>query len=156
LALYCFDLDGTIRRARLFPVLGSLFPWDQHLLPGRRARLQALKRAGHRLAAVSNQGAIAYGVLSLNRAERIAAETNRQLGGVFDAVFLCPHDPRGWRPPYNQVCSCRKPAPGMLLQAMEQFRMSPAGTTVVGDRTTDAAAARAAGVRFVWANEFFR
>ncbi len=155
MALYCFDLDGTIRRARLFPMLGSLFTWDQRVLLGRRERLQALKRAGHHLAAASNQGACAFGLLSLARAQRIAAETNRQLGDVFDAVFLCPHHPRGWRRPYHRACPCRKPAPGMLLQAMEQFRTHPAATTFVGDRPTDAAAARAAGVRFIWASDFF-
>ncbi len=155
MALYCFDLDGTIRRARLLPAAGSLFSWDQQLLPGRRERLQALKRAGHRLAAVSNQGACAFGLLTPERAGRIAAETNRQLGSVFDAIFLCPHHPRGWRRAYSVRCECRKPAPGMLHQAMAQLHVLAAATTFVGDRHTDAEAARAAGVRFVWADHFF-
>jgi D-glycero-D-manno-heptose 1,7-bisphosphate phosphatase len=154
-ALYCFDLEGTIRRASLFSSLGALLPWDQRLLPGRKERLQALKTAGHRLAAVSNQGACAFGLLTLERAERISARTNELLGGVFDAIYLCPHHPRGWRAPYNRDCPCRKPAPGMLLDAMQQLGASVEVTTFVGDRPTDAAAARAAGVRFVPAAEFF-
>lgn len=155
MALYCFDLEGTVRRALLVPNACALFPWDQRLLLGRKERLQALKSAGHRLAAVSNQGACAFGLLTLERAERITERTNQQLGGVFDAIYLCPHHPRGWRAPYNRACHCRKPAPGMLLDAMQQFRAAPEATTFVGDRSTDAAAARAAGVRFVAAAEFF-
>jgi D-glycero-D-manno-heptose 1,7-bisphosphate phosphatase len=154
-ALYCFDLEGTIRRALLVPNACALFPWDQRLLAGRRERLQALKSAGHRVAAVSNQGACAFGLLTLERAERISERTNQLLGGVFDAIYLCPHHPRGWRAPYNRDCPCRKPAPGMLLKAMQQLGASPEATTFVGDRATDAAAAHAAGVRFVRAAEFF-
>lgn len=155
MALYCFDLDGTIRRGRLLPAAGSLFRWDQRLLPGRRERLQALKRAGHRLAAASNQGACAFGLLTPARAERIAWETDRRLGQVFDAIFLCPHHPRGWIPTYRIACACRKPAPGMLRQAMDRLSVAAAATTFVGDRATDEVAARAAGVRFVWAADFF-
>ncbi len=155
MALYCFDLDGTIRRARLIPAAGSLFRWDQRLLEGRRERLQALKRAGHRLAAVSNQGAIAFGLLTPARAEQIAWETDRLLGQVFDAVFLCPHHPRALLSAYRVDCACRKPAPGMLRRATEQLGVAAAATTFVGDRATDEAAARAAGVRFVWVSDFF-
>ncbi|HYM49686.1 MAG TPA: HAD-IIIA family hydrolase [Candidatus Limnocylindrales bacterium] len=153
--LYLFDMDGTLRVARLFPALGPLATWDQRMLPGRRERLEQLHAQGHRIGVASNQGAVAFGLVTLARCERIMQETNRRLGGRLEWIGICPHHPRGLRPAYRLDCACRKPAPGLLLEALAGFGVPAREAVFIGDRETDRLAAVAAGVAFEPAARFF-
>ena len=63
------------------------------------------------------------------------------------ATYWCPHHPEFGVGDYRVDCGCRKPAPGMLLAAIERFAIDPAASLLVGDSPTDLDAARAAGVR---------
>lgn len=63
------------------------------------------------------------------------------------ATYWCPHHPQAGTGNYNVACHCRKPAPGMLLAAIERFDIDPARSLLLGDSATDVAAAQAAGVR---------
>ena len=148
-------MDGTLRRALLVPRFGPLAAWDQRILPGRLARLRELHAAGHHLAAASNQGAVAMGLISLERCERVMQETNRRLDGLLEWIGLCPHHPRALRPRYRRVCACRKPAPGMLREALARFGAQPREALFIGDRVTDHQAAQAAGIAFEPARVFF-
>ena len=153
--LYLFDVDGTLRRPILFPAIGSLAPWDQRVLPGRASRLQALKADGHRIGAATNQAAVAFGLVSESRMRRGLDELNRRLGGVLEWIGVCPHHPRALRPRYRLPCDCRKPRPGLLLQALAFFQVPASQAVYVGDRPTDEQAALAAGFQFVFADRFF-
>jgi HAD superfamily hydrolase (TIGR01662 family) len=153
--LYLFDVDGTLRKGLLLPRLTPLATWDQRILPGRRERLQGLKAAGHHLGAASNQGAIAMGLVTEQRSARIMEETNRRLGGLLEWTRICPHHPRALRRRYRQSCACRKPAPGMLREALQVFGVGAAEAVYVGDRGTDRPAAEAAGFAFVPSATFF-
>ncbi len=153
--LYLFDVDGTLRVPLLLPGGGVLASWDQRILPGRGERLTELRRAGHRLGAASNQGVVAFGLVSLLRAERAMAVLNARLGGALEWIRICPHHPWGLVPRFRIRCRCRKPAPGMLEEALRVFGLSPGETVYVGDRESDRLAAAAAGFRFQWSDAFF-
>jgi D-glycero-D-manno-heptose 1,7-bisphosphate phosphatase len=113
---------------------------DFELLPGVRDAVKKLKSAGYVLVVVTNQPDIARGTQSAAVIEAMNDVIERELG--VDAVFVCPHDD-------IDNCACRKPKPGLLLQAMERFDIDPERSFIVGDRWSDVAAGRAAGCRTV-------
>jgi len=154
--LYLFDVDRTLRRSILLPPVGSLAAWDQRILPGRAERLQALRQVGHHVAAVTNQAAVAFGLISEARAQRSLAELNRRLNGAVEWIRMCPHHPRALVPRYRLTCACRKPASGMLTEALAHFQVPPGQAIFIGDREIDRQAAQGAGVAFTWADAFFR
>jgi histidinol-phosphate phosphatase family protein len=110
-------------------------------MPGARAALDRLRAAGVRLAVVSNQSGIGRGLLT----EAEVAGVNRRvedLLGPLGPWVLCPHAP-------EQGCACRKPAPGLVLEAAGRLGVAPERCAVVGDIGADVEAARAAGARGV-------
>jgi D-glycero-D-manno-heptose 1,7-bisphosphate phosphatase len=70
-------------------------------------------------------------------------------GAHIDGLLWCPHHPEGHIVPLACACDCRKPAPGLLRRFLSEWPISAAGTIVVGDKASDAEAARAAGLRGV-------
>src|SRR5271157_2129210 len=121
------------------------------LLEGVSAALAQLKTAGMFLAVVSNQAAVARGLInesgliSLNRA--IIEQIERCGGPRLDAVYYCPHHPEAALPEYRKACACRKPRPGMIVQAAAEHRLDLQASYLVGDRMSDIAAGSAAGCR---------
>lgn len=95
------------------------------------------------------------GFLTLARCQRIMEETNRRLDGLLEWIRICPHHPLGLRRRYRMACACRKPAPGMLQEALGVFAVDPGQALFVGDRSTDRQAAVAAGIAFEPAEAFF-
>jgi len=71
-------------------------------------------------------------------------------GAPLLATYYCPHHPEAGQGAYKVACSCRKPEPGMLLAAIERFRIDPAGSWMLGDNDSDLQAAAAAGVAGLW------
>lgn len=134
------DRDGVIIENRDDYVKA----WDEvRFLPGSLAALRRLAASRHAVVIVTNQSAVGRGLVSLEE----VAEINRRMiveieaqGGRVDACYLCPHHP-------DDACSCRKPAPGMLVQARDELGLSLNCSYLVGDAATDIQAARAAGVR---------
>lgn len=134
------DRDGVINENRADYVRS----WqDVVLIPQALAALRAVAPLPHKIIVVTNQSAIGRGLLSLADAEminrRLVAEVQAQ-GGRIDAVFMCPHAPEA-------RCVCRKPKPGMLLQAAEQWQLDLSQAVMVGDALSDVQAGQAAGVR---------
>jgi D-glycero-D-manno-heptose 1,7-bisphosphate phosphatase len=92
---------------------------------------------------VSNQAGIGHGLVSRAVVDDINALIAAQLraaGGRLDAIYFCPHRP-------DEDCSCRKPKPGLLLQAAADLGIDCAASLLIGDAATDVQAALAAGVR---------
>lgn len=114
---------------------------EMELLPGVANACSELREAGFRLICVTNQPDIARGtapadlVAALNEHLRIELQ--------LDAVLMCPHDD-------VDGCSCRKPRPGMLLEAADRFDLDLTGSVMVGDRWRDIEAGRRAGCRTVF------
>lgn len=115
---------------------------DVEIFPQAVAALRLAAKLPHRIVIVTNQSAIGRGLASFASVDAI----NRRLvaaltsaGGRIDAVYTCPHAP-------EEGCACRKPAPGLILQAAAGLDLDLAGSVLVGDALTDMQAARAAGI----------
>ena len=143
------DRDGV-----LVDDQGLLLRAEQiRLLAGVPAALQRLKAAGLFLATVSNQAAVARGLIDeeeLGDLNELVLDQIVACGGPrLDAVYYCPHHPEATLPEYRTACPCRKPRPGMILRAAAEHGLDLAASFLVGDRMTDIAAGAAAGCRTV-------
>jgi D-glycero-D-manno-heptose 1,7-bisphosphate phosphatase len=163
--LVIFDIDGTLTEIK--PEILARKPrmvspnnfGEQQPRPGVVDKLAELKNQGIGIALATNRGGVAWGFTTLEEAEALAHEA-AELCGVADAhIYICPYHAKArgskvvWK--YAKDHDCRKPNPGMLLQAMEDAGVSSDVTAFVGDFETDQQAAENAGVRFYWAEEFF-
>jgi D-glycero-D-manno-heptose 1,7-bisphosphate phosphatase len=137
------DRDGVLNAVRI--VDGRPYPpasaADLRILPGVRDACRRLAEAGYLLIAVTNQPEIARGTRSVDEVDRINALLEAEL--ALDDVVVCPHDDA-------DGCACRKPRPGMLLQAAVRWDVELAESVMVGDRWRDVDAGVAAGVRTVF------
>jgi histidinol-phosphate phosphatase family protein len=132
-----FDRDGTL----VVDVPYNGDPERVALMPAARRALERLRAAGIPTAVISNQSGVARGRLTM---EQVAAVNQRieLLLGPLGPWFVCPHSP-------EEGCNCRKPAPGLLLQAARSLGVEPRDCVVVGDIGADIEAARAAGARAI-------
>jgi D-glycero-D-manno-heptose 1,7-bisphosphate phosphatase len=128
-------------------------PEEIRILPGVPEALQNLKAAGFQLHVVTNQAVVARGLLSEDdvRSLHICLNTLLQQAGApsIDGWFFCPHHPQATIAAYRLDCSCRKPRPGLILQAAALHHLDLACSYVVGDRITDIAAGSSAGCRTI-------
>jgi D-glycero-D-manno-heptose 1,7-bisphosphate phosphatase len=133
------DRDGTLVRDHGYTHRVE----DYALLPGVREGLSRLAGAGYRLAVVTNQSGIGrgyYDEAAYRAFERLLADDLARSGVRLERSFFCPHLP-------DAGCRCRKPEPGLLLEAAERLGADLAASWLVGDRAADAEAARRAGCR---------
>jgi histidinol-phosphate phosphatase family protein len=130
-----FDRDGTL----IHDVPGNRDP--EHVQPARNAAraVARLRAAGVRLGVVTNQAGVAEGAFTANDVERVNARIEALLG-PFDGFFVCPHAP-------TDGCACRKPAPGLVEEALRKLGVRPEECVLVGDTAADVGAALAAHVR---------
>lgn len=121
------------------------------LLDGVPAALRELRAAGMFLAMVSNQAVVARGLITENEMiglNRLILDRIVSSGGPrLDAVYYCPHHPQATLPEYRVACQCRKPRPGMMVQAAAEHGLDLQASFLVGDRLSDIVAGSAAGCR---------
>ncbi len=134
------DRDGVLNRAFVregvpHPPAG---PDEFELLPGVPEALGRLAAAGFALVVVTNQPDVARGIQTRERVEEMNARLRAALP-LLD-VLTCFHDG-------PDECACRKPKPGMLLEAARRWRLDPGRSFMIGDRWSDVAAGQAAGCR---------
>lgn len=136
------DRDGVLNRAIIRE--GKPFPprtqAELEVLTGVEHACAKLRTAGFLLVLVTNQPDIARGIQSKESVDAVNQFLQRQLG--IDSVKICPHDDA-------DNCVCRKPKPGMLLEAAEECQIDLSGSYMVGDRWRDVEAGRRAGCRTV-------
>jgi len=125
------------------------------ILPGVPQALSRLKDHGFALVIITNQAVIARGLLTESQVVGLEREIEARLmargAPALDGFYVCPHHPKATLPEYRLVCSCRKPNPGLLLQAARELGLDLAGSFMVGDRPTDLLAGARAGCRTIWA-----
>ncbi len=142
------DRDGTINQE-----VHHLHRLDQFvLIPGAAESVRLLNQAGYKVVVITNQSAVARGLLDLNELARIHAAMTRSLqdvGATVDGIYYCPHHPTAGVGAYKQVCECRKPQPGMLLQAATELDLDLESSFMVGDNLSDLLAGIAVGCRTV-------
>lgn len=153
------DRDGTLNEMvydETHGMLSSPRRAEQvQLTPHAAGFLRGVKEAGYWIVLVTNQPAIAKG----NMSDRDLAEVNEQLavllrknGAGWDDARICPHHPDGGATPrqeYVRKCDCRKPAPGLLLQAARDQHIDLSASWMVGDGLVDVQAGRAAGCKTI-------
>jgi D-glycero-D-manno-heptose 1,7-bisphosphate phosphatase len=150
------DRDGTLNEA--VPDPDSDMPEsplsvdDVRLLPGAAAAAGKLADAGYALVCASNQPAAAKGKVAVDELlgvhERVIGLLAQQ-GVHIEASLLCLHHPDGVVGGLSRPCACRKPAPGMLVDAAAALELDLESSWMLGDTDTDIAAGHAAGCRAV-------
>ena len=112
------------------------------ILPGVTEALVRARQAGFLLIGVSNQSGIGRGYFGQDDFARVMERLQQQLaaaGAGFDSFHYCPHGP-------DDGCSCRKPLPGMLDEARSLFSLDESRSWMVGDKASDVAFGRDAGL----------
>lgn len=145
------DRDGVLNRHKADGYV--IDPAEFALIDMALGSARIAQEAGALLVVITNQGCIGRG---------IAAETNvmavhtKLLDALSErdiqlsAIYVCPHHPSALDPS-GRDCQCRKPKPGMILQAAEDLNINLGASVLIGDQQSDIDAARAAGIRDEWA-----
>ena len=139
------DRDGTISEE-----VGYVnHPSRYRVFPYAAEAIRALHDAGWLAILVTNQAGVARGYFTedlIGATHRILEQELKRGGAALDAIYYCPHHPTVGVPPYCQDCDCRKPRPGLIQRAAEEFQIDLAASWMVGDRYGDIELARNAGV----------
>ncbi len=150
------DRDGVLNEFVADPVTGK--PDSPHkaedveLIDGAGTAAARLAHAGFALICISNQPAAAKGTASIERLLDVHRRVTALLaeeGAILETSRLCWHHPDGIVPDLAVRCSCRKPEPGMLMDAARATDVDLGASWMVGDTDIDVAAGRAAGCRTV-------
>ena len=144
------DRDGTVNKE-----VGLIrHPENICLIPGTAEAIKRLNQSGWLTIVVTNQPVIARGEISRLQLDSIHARLDYKLGlegAYLDDVRYCPHHPdSGYPGEVSELkikCRCRKPEPGLLLDAIHDFSIDPSKSWMVGDSTTDIEAGRRAGIK---------
>ncbi len=125
---------------------------EMRVFPFSAEALRKLEEAGFLNVVISNQSAIARGILDEADLRIIHEELARRLGkegARIDAFYYCPHHAEATVEKYRKVCECRKPRAGLIFQAALDLQLDVKASFVVGDRVGDIGAAREAGCHSV-------
>lgn len=145
------DRDGTINK-----YVGFLTKPEQfELLPGVTEAIKKINKSGYLAIVVTNQPVIARGDCSWDELLGIHDKMETELGkdGAYvDAIYICPHHKdkgfAGERSEYKFDCDCRKPKPGLLQQAAEDFNIDLSQSYMIGDSDNDVKAGQMAGCKY--------
>jgi D-glycero-D-manno-heptose 1,7-bisphosphate phosphatase len=132
------DRDGTINEEA--PYIAQIR--DLHIYPFASAAIQQLNSAGFLVIIITNQSGVGRGLIPLARLTEIHAALRSELAAVharIDAIYACTHTP-------EENCACRKPSPGLVLQAIADFAIDASRSFFVGDKREDILTARAVGI----------
>jgi D-glycero-D-manno-heptose 1,7-bisphosphate phosphatase len=134
------DRDGTLNQDP-GEIGWVTAPEDFHPIPGALEAVARLNAAGWPVCVVTNQSCIGRGVASVEDVQRVhreCARRAREVGASFEAIHVCPHTP-------EDGCECRKPLPGLLLEAARAHGYDLLASYVIGDSERDMIAGRAVG-----------
>lgn len=123
------DRDGTLNVEKHY----LSHPDQLELVPGAGRALRALGDAGYGICVVTNQSGLARGYFDMAALDRVHARLREMLaaeGAALDGIYLCPHAPA-------DSCDCRKPLPGMALQAVAEHGFDPKAAFLIGDKEVD-------------------
>lgn len=142
------DRDGTINEE-----VGYIESLDKlTIIPAAFEAIRLINLSGLKAIVVTNQSGVARGLFN----EAFVRQTHEQLqaalrqkGAAIDAFYYCPHHPTEGPSGYRQNCNCRKPAPGLFLQAARDMAIDLSRSYMIGDRYRDMEAAHRAGVKGV-------
>ena len=130
------DRDGTINEE-----MGYVNHLDRFvLLPRVGQAIRLLNENGLKAVVVTNQSGVARGYFPESLVHQIHHKMRDLLkieGAQIDGIYYCPHHPEAGNPPYRQKCRCRKPAPGLVEEAVRDLDIDCSKSYVIGDRGLD-------------------
>jgi D-glycero-D-manno-heptose 1,7-bisphosphate phosphatase len=152
------DRDGVLNELVYYPehgIIDSPFtPKQITLLPGVAQAINSFHDMGFKVVLVSNQPGIAKGHFSeeiFNQVRKKMKEELAKEGAFLDGEYYCFHHPEAKIERFRVECECRKPKPGLLLQAAKEMGVDLVGSWMIGDGLTDIQAGKKAGVNyFAW------
>jgi D-glycero-D-manno-heptose 1,7-bisphosphate phosphatase len=119
---------------------------DFRLLPGAVQAVTDLKSAGYVVIVVTNQPDVGHGLISEATLDAMHSKLRSKV--PVDGIMVCPHR-------QGANCSCRKPKPGMILEAMRRWGITTDGSYMVGDRASDIVAGQAAGLSTIFVDRSY-
>jgi D-glycero-D-manno-heptose 1,7-bisphosphate phosphatase len=143
------DRDGTINELN-----GFISNYEQiKIIPNAAAAIKTLKNLGFLIIVVTNQPIIERGIINQAELEEMHRILNSELdkdGGAVDAFLYCPHEDSSKREINNtiDICRCRKPAPGLIEEALRRFDIDLSRSWVIGDSWRDVGLANNVGVNY--------
>lgn len=140
-----FDRDGVLNVDHGYVYRPDQFEWIQ----GSKQAIRRLNRMGILVIVVTNQSGVARGLYTMEHVEELMRSMQGDLAELearIDRWYVCPHHPNEGNGAFTMDCSCRKPKPGMILSAIDDFGLEPANCLLIGDKDRDLDAAAAAGV----------
>lgn len=142
------DRDGTINEQMGY--INHICRFQ--LLPGAATAIKKLNDANIPVVVVSNQSGLARGYFP----EELLVSVHDKMAGLLaekgahvDGIYYCPHHPEAKEERFRKACSCRKPKPGLVLQAAEEMQLDPRRSFVVGDRWSDIKTAANCGAQSI-------
>lgn len=141
--LIVLDRDGVINEDSPNYVRS---PEEWHAIPGSLEAIAKLNNHGYKVVVATNQSGVGRGYYSLETLDEIHNKMLKELqnaGGKIDHIFFCPHTP-------EDNCECRKPKPGLLLQAANKFDVDPSEMVMIGDSTRDILSAKNCGAKSIF------
>ena len=144
-----FDRDGTLNVDVHYLYRPEDFQWT----PEAVEAIEYCHQQGYLVVVITNQSGVARGYYTEAEVQRLHQWMNEELARQgtkpIDAFYYCPHHPQGKVAAYTKECSCRKPQPGMLLQACREMNIEPARSYMIGDSPRDVEAGEKAGIKGV-------
>ena len=141
-----FDRDGTLNVDIAYLHRPEDFVW----IEGAKEAIKYVNDKGYLAILVTNQSGVARGYYPEEDIKKVYDWMNNELakiGAHLDALFYCPHHPKGKNPAYTKICSCRKPDTGMVDEACLRFNIDRSKSYLVGDSERDLECAQKAGVQ---------
>lgn len=145
------DKDGTIIPDVPYNVNPDLISLEKGVVEG----LKLLQQAGYIFIVISNQAGVARGYFQLEELGTVKQKIDSLLSAEeikIEQYYFCPHHPQGKIVEYTFPCECRKPRPGMILQAVDELDISIESSWMIGDILNDVEAGNRAGCRTIIIN----
>lgn len=136
------DRDGVLCKEKSYVTKLE----DLEIFPYAKRCVDALHRKGFLAICLTNQSAVARGMLEEEELKKMNQYLVAEIG--LDALYYCPHHPEGLGK-YRQRCSCRKPGTGMVERAIQEFQIDLSVSYMVGDRAADILCGQNAGLKTV-------
>ena len=141
-----FDRDGVLNVDKSYLYKIEDLEW----IDGAKEALAYLTQQGYTIFVVTNQSGIArgyYTVDDMNKLHEFMAQQVAAAGGKIEKFYYCPHLPEGKIAEYAVECDCRKPKPGLILRAFEEYGIDKDAAFLNGDKPRDVESAEAAGIK---------
>lgn len=141
-----FDRDGVLNVDKSYLYRIEDLEW----IDGAKEALAYLTQQGYTIFVVTNQSGIArgyYSVDDMNKLHDFMAQQVAAAGGKIEKFYYCPHLPEGKIAEYAVECDCRKPKPGLILRAFEEYDIDKDNAFLIGDKPRDVESAEAAGIK---------